>query len=36
MIIGRVNAEYEANIPLAIYGVDGQIHEQVAIYRHRF
>lgn len=31
MIIGRVNPEYEATIPLKICGVDGQIYEQVAI-----
>ncbi|MBW4505082.1 MAG: clan AA aspartic protease [Scytonematopsis contorta HA4267-MV1] len=31
MIIGRVNAEYEATIRLSVYGVDGQIHEQTAI-----
>lgn len=31
MIIGRVNTEYEATIPLKICGVDGQIYEQVAI-----
>ncbi len=35
MIIGCVNPEYEATIPLTICGVDGQIHEQVAIIVYR-
>lgn len=31
MIIGNVNAEYEATIRLSVYGMDGQIYEQTAI-----
>jgi predicted aspartyl protease len=31
MIIGNVNAEYEATICLSVYGMDGQIYEQTAI-----
>lgn len=31
MIIGHVNAEYEATIRLSVYGTDGQIHELSSI-----